>query len=175
MILVVLTLILILVGIVSYFVGAIKLAKYGFRISNAVGWAVILFPPYTFYFAFKKLEVDGKEFPTAMCCFGIVLTALLTAIFWQPLSMTVQGNLEEVDEMMTAETAPAEMTVEEVAEAVADDDQDVLDEVDDDVLEEAEELEEDMDEEDDESEAEEEDDDGENGDDEEDDDEEDDD
>ena len=145
MILVVLTLILILVGIVSYVVGAIKLAKYGFRISNAVGWAVILFPPYTFYFAFKKLEVDGKELPTAMCCFGIVLTALLTAIFWQPLSLTFQGNLDEVDEMMTAETAPAEMTVEEVAEAVAEDDQDVLDEVSDDVLEEAEELEEEMD------------------------------
>lgn len=103
MVLVALTLVLILAGLIAYFIGAAKLAKYGFRISKGVGLAVLLFPPYTFYFSFKKLEVDGKELPTALCCFGLVLTILLGAMFWQPLSMTLTGDFDGVEEMMTAE------------------------------------------------------------------------
>ncbi len=140
MILVVLTLILILVGMVAYGVGVAKLSKYAFRIGTGVGWAVILFPPYTFYFAFKQLEVDGKELPTALCCFGLVLTVLLALIFWQPLSMTLTGDLESVDEMMSVETVPAEMTGgEAVVEAVAEGDEEVLEEADEELVEEAEE------------------------------------
>lgn len=101
MVLVILTLVLISVGLLAYVYGAVKLAQYGFRISTPVGVAVLLFPPYTFYFAFKKAEVDGKELPTALCTFGIVLTVLLGAIFWQPLSMTFTGDIEGVEEMMT--------------------------------------------------------------------------
>ena len=138
MILVVLTLILIVVGLVAYAIGAIKLAKYGFRISQGVGLAVLLVPPYTFYFAFKQLEVDGKELPTALCAFGLVLTVMLGAIFWQPLAMTFSGDLDEVDEMMTVETAPDEMTAD-VVEAVAEDDEETLDAMDEEVVEEAEE------------------------------------
>lgn len=141
MVLVALTLALILAGVVAYFIGAAKLAKYAFRISTGHGVAVLLFPPYTFYFAFARLEVDGKELPTALCCFGIVLVALLTAIFWQPLSMTFTGDLDEVDEMMTAETAPDEYRAapEEVVDAVEQGDEEALEDVDEDVIEEAEE------------------------------------
>lgn len=101
MVLVILTLILISVGLIAYIYGAVRLAKFGFRISTLVGLAVLLFPPYTFYFAFKKAEVNGKELPTALCCFGLVLTLLLGGIFWQPLSMTFSGNIDQVEELMT--------------------------------------------------------------------------
>ncbi len=125
MVLVALTL-LVLVGIAAYFVGAIKLAKYGFRLSTAIGLAVILFPPYTFYFAFKKLEVDGKGLPTALCAFGILLSALMISAFYQPLSAMVTGDIDGALEMMTEEIAPQSMTVQEVAEAVEEGDDDAL-------------------------------------------------
>ena len=142
MLLVVLTLILILIGLAAYLVGAIKLAKYGFRLGTGVGLAIILFPPYTFYFAFKQLEVDGKELPTAMCCFGLVLVVALTAMFWQPLALTFTGQFDEVDEMMSVEVAPEEMTYSEVVEAVAAGDEDALEDADEDDIRRAEAAEE---------------------------------
>lgn len=138
MILVALTIVLILVGVGAYFYGAVKLAKYGFRLGTGVGLAVIFFPPYTFYFAFKKLEVDGKELPTALCCFGLVLSIGLVIIFWHPLSLTFTGQFEEVEEFMTVETAPEEMTVQAAADALEAGDEDALDDVDDEIIEEAE-------------------------------------
>jgi hypothetical protein len=105
--LVVITLILILIGVVAYFAGAYKLAQYGFRLSRGTGLLVLLFPPYTFFFALKKLEVDGKELPTAMCSFGLIVAGLMIAIFWQPLFFAVTGDFDEVQRLMHAEIAPA--------------------------------------------------------------------
>ena len=142
MVLVALT-VLLLAGVVSYFVGAIKLAKYGFRLGTKVGWAVILFPPYTFYFAFKKLEVAGKEFPTALCSFGIILTVMISVAFFQPLSAMAVGDFEGAHDMLTAEIAPERepMTDDEIIEALLRGDDDALEE-DADAQERADELEE---------------------------------
>ena len=106
MVLTVITLLLVLVGVVAYFIGAIKLAKYGFRLSKGVGLAVIFFPPYTFYFAFKKLEVDGKELPTAMVSFGLISSALLILIFWYPLMLFATFQFDELDRFMEVDKAP---------------------------------------------------------------------
>lgn len=141
MVLVALTLLL-LAGIVAYFVGALRLAKYGFRLSTGIGWAVILFPPYTFYFAFKKLEVDGKEFPTALCSFGLILSALLIAAFFQPLSAMAVGDFSRAHDMLSAEIMEEEeITDEEILALIAAGDEDEL-EGDEEALERAEELEE---------------------------------
>ncbi len=92
---------IILMGVVAYFVGAFRLAKYGFRLSTPVGLAIILFPPYTFFFAFKKLEIDGKALPTSLCAFGLICTSLLVFAFYQPLSSMAQGNFAEAQDMLS--------------------------------------------------------------------------
>ena len=140
MVLVALTL-LVLVGIGAYFYGAFKLAKFGFRLSTGVGLAVLLFPPYTFYFAFKKLEVDGKGFPTALCAFGIILSALMISAFYPPLSAMATGDIEGALDMLTEEIAPQSMTYEEVEEAVEAGDEDSLAVADEEAQEMAEEIE----------------------------------
>ena len=141
MVLVALT-VLVLAGIAAYFVGAIKLSKYGFRLGTGIGWAVILCPPYTFYFAFKKLEVDGKELPTAMCAFGLILSGLLIAAFFQPLSSMAVGDFEGAHDMLSAEImVEQEITDEEILALIAAGQQDEL-EGDDEAVERAEELEE---------------------------------
>lgn len=122
MTLVVLTFIMIGVGVIAYIIGALRLAKYGFRVGTLVGLAVLLFPPYTFYFAFKKLEVDGKEFPTALCFFGLVLTGILVGIFWQPLSLTATGNFDELEAVMTVEDAPGADSGDTAGDDGADED-----------------------------------------------------
>lgn len=100
MVQVVLTLALILFGLGTYFYGAYRLAQYGFRLSTGVGVAVLLCPPYTFYFAFKKLEVSGKELPTALVSFGLVLAIGLTVVFSYDLKMVFTGQLDDLlDEM----------------------------------------------------------------------------
>ncbi len=128
MVLTVITLILILVGVLAYFYGAIKLSKYGFRLGTGIGLAVIFFPPYTFYFAFKKLEVDGKELPTAMCSFGLITATLMILMFSHPLSLLVTGQLDELDAFMTIDKAPDGVVLidDDTAAALESDDEDVV-------------------------------------------------
>ena len=119
MVLTVITLLLVLVGVVAYFIGAIKLAKYGFRLSKGVGLAVIFFPPYTFYFAFKKLEVDGKELPTAMVSFGLISSTLLILIFWYPLMLLATFQFDELERVMERDKTPEHMLISEREAPVA--------------------------------------------------------
>lgn len=139
MIQVALTLVLILLGVVAYFYGAYKLAKYGFRLSTGIGIAVLLFPPYTFYFAFKKLEVDGKELPTALVSFGLVLTILLSVVFAQELELAVTGQFDELEALNTVNLDPgsaerdafaAEMDAAREARDTPDEDEDPIEEED---------------------------------------------
>ncbi len=55
---------LLAVTVVSFLVGAFWLSKYASRLSAAQAALVLLVPPYTFYFAFYKLQVEGKEMPS---------------------------------------------------------------------------------------------------------------
>ena len=96
MLLVVITLALIAVAVGFFIYGAIGLSKYAFRLGTGPGLLCLLFPPYTFYFAFFKLEEEGKDFPTAAWLFGILTTALLVGVFWAPLSKVVVGDFESL-------------------------------------------------------------------------------
>ncbi|MFU8805329.1 MAG: hypothetical protein ACNA8W_16070 [Bradymonadaceae bacterium] len=105
MTLIAITLLLILVGVVAYIYGAVRLSKYAFRVSPGLGVGVLLFPPLTLHFAIWKLEEEGKELPTALCMFGLVTTVMLTAMFWTPLTLAASGDLERtLQEDKAAET-----------------------------------------------------------------------
>ncbi len=105
MLLVAITLGLILIGLASFVYGAIGISKYAFRVGTGHGIAVLLFPPYTFYFAFFKLDEDDKDLPVASWTFGIVVTLLLTFLFSPQLSLVVQGRLDEINSQGVGEAA----------------------------------------------------------------------
>jgi hypothetical protein len=97
MLLAVITLALIAVALGFFVYGAWGLSKYAFRLGTGPGLLCLLFPPYTFYFAFFKLEEEGKDFPTAAWLFGILTTALLVGVFWSPLSKVATGDFESLE------------------------------------------------------------------------------
>lgn len=88
----VITIGLVLFTFVSFVIGAIGLAKYAFRLGTGPGLMVLLFPPYTFYFAFYKLTHEDKDRPTAMWMFGLLATILLVFVFQHPLSLAARGD-----------------------------------------------------------------------------------
>lgn len=96
MFLVYITLALITLGVAAFVWGAIALSKYGFRISVPVGLAVLLFPPYTFYFAFYRLEEEGKELPTASWLCGLIVSILLTLLFLPTLQHVFAGEWDQL-------------------------------------------------------------------------------
>ncbi|MGM0558616.1 MAG: hypothetical protein ACQEVA_19680 [Myxococcota bacterium] len=97
MLLAVISLALIAFALGFFIYGAIGLSKYAFRLGMGPGLLCLLFPPYTFYFAFFKLEEEGKDFPTAAWLFGILTTALLVGVFWSPLSTVVAGDFASLE------------------------------------------------------------------------------
>lgn len=109
MLLVVITFLLVAIGVIAYCVGAWKLSRYAARISGGLGVAVLLLPPVAFWFAFFKLEQEGKEMPTTLWMFGIVSTILLVIVFWTPISYVLTGRMDQLDAPSgVAETAVAE-------------------------------------------------------------------
>ena len=114
---IVMTFVLIGLGIVSYFFGAFKLARYGFRISTGTGLGVLLCPPYTFYFAFYKLEQDGKEWPTTFWAFGAITTIVLIALFFQPINLVLSGRTDELLKPSGVEEAIQKYGEEEIEES----------------------------------------------------------
>jgi hypothetical protein len=62
-----------------------------------MGAAVFLLAPVTFWFAFFKLEQEGKEFPTTMWLFGLVSTIILTVVFWTPISYVATGRMDQLE------------------------------------------------------------------------------
>ncbi len=94
MALAIITLVLLGITLISFLIGTVWLSKYAFRLGTGPGIGVLLFPPYTFYFAFYKLDVDAKDRPTALWMFGLVASILLVLIFSGPLSAAASGNFE---------------------------------------------------------------------------------
>lgn len=86
------TLALLAITVASFIVGTIWLAKYAFRLGTGPGLGVLLFPPYTFYFAFYKLEQESKDRPTALWMFGLVASVLIILIFSAPLNALLTGG-----------------------------------------------------------------------------------
>jgi hypothetical protein len=112
---------LVLVAVGAFIYGTIRIATYAFRVSTGHGIAALLFPPYTVFFAFTGLDEEGKETPVAAWFFGLVVGAVLIALFFQPLSLLVTGQLDalrarspegaataEADESPEPESVPAE-------------------------------------------------------------------
>lgn len=96
MLLVIITLALIALGVAAFLWGAVALSRFGFRISVPVGLAVLLFPPYTFYFAFFRLEEEGQELPTASWLGGLIVSVLLGLVFSPTLGHVVNGNWDQL-------------------------------------------------------------------------------
>lgn len=117
MILIAIVGVLFAVATIAYWWGAWKLAQYGFRISTGTGLAVLLFPPFTFMFA-MKLQESGKELPMASWLFGIVSSALLTGIFFQPLTMIASGRMDEIAEEKTTKDSIEEKPAPKVEKPV---------------------------------------------------------
>lgn len=99
---------LIAIAIGAFIYGTIQLSTYAFRISTGRGIAVLLLPPYTLYFAFAELDQEEKALPTASWVFGISVTALLMAIFWQPITLLATGQTDKL-----VAKSPGEVAAEE--------------------------------------------------------------
>ena len=93
MVLAVITLALLGITLACFVFGTLWLAKYAFRIGTGPGIGVLLFPPYTFYFAFYQLEHERKDRPTALWMFGLVASVLLVVIFAAPLQGLLSGDI----------------------------------------------------------------------------------
>jgi len=87
---------LVLAAVGAFLYGTIQISRYAFRISTAHGLAALLFPPYTFYFAFYGFDEQGKEGPAAAWTFGILVGTILTLLFFQPLQLLVTGQLDQL-------------------------------------------------------------------------------
>lgn len=92
-----LTVIIVIVAFLVSAAGAWGIAKYAFRISTGKGLAVLLLPPYTFYFSFYELQEEGKEKPIALWMWGLVTTAVVLVAFFQPLQMVLEGRAAELN------------------------------------------------------------------------------
>ncbi len=101
---------LIAIAVGAFIYGTIQLSTYAFRISTGRGIAVLLFPPYTVYFAFAELNQEEKALPTASWVFGLFVTALLMAIFWEPISLLATGQTDKL-----VAKSPGEAAAEEYA------------------------------------------------------------
>ena len=91
------TSLLIALGVGAFIYGTVRLSMYAFRISTGRGIATLLFPPYTAYFTFSELHEEEKAIPAAAWLFGIVVTALMLAIFWQPISYVMTGQADKLE------------------------------------------------------------------------------
>ena len=83
--------------------GAFGISKYAFRVSSGKGLAVLLFPPYTFYFAFKELQEEGKEGPITFWLWGAFTTVMLLLAFWGPINLVLTGNADQMNPNWRAE------------------------------------------------------------------------
>jgi len=103
--------------------GAYGVSKYAFRISSGKGMATLLFPPYTFYFSFYELEEEGKEFPIFLWMWGLVITIVVAAVFWQPLQYVATGRAAELSEPVGVDAAVEKYKDQSGTVAEADDDE----------------------------------------------------
>lgn len=96
---------LIAAGLAAYFYGAWKLSRFAARISGGLAAGVLLFPPVTYWFSFHRLKEEGKEMPTSLWMFGMIITTLIIVMFWTPLTYVFTGRIAELEppaEQMTA-------------------------------------------------------------------------
>lgn len=93
---------LITAGFVAYIYGTITLSRYAFRVGTGHGLAVLLFPPYTLYFAFWGADERGKELPAAASVFGLFLAAFIAGIFWSPVQLVFQGRFDTLSQRAEA-------------------------------------------------------------------------
>ena len=103
------TIVLIVACLIAFLWGLVGLVKYAARASTGQALAVALVPFYAFYFAFYRLQEEGKSRPTWLYFFGLFGMIFLVALFWQPLSAAFRGDTslfepptEEVEAEVTA-------------------------------------------------------------------------
>ena len=86
------SLLLVLVGITLFFVGKLWLVYYGFRYGGAMGIGVLFVPLFTLWFAFYRLEKEGKELMISLWIGGFVLALVTLAGFHGPFLDGVSGR-----------------------------------------------------------------------------------
>jgi hypothetical protein len=85
MTLVTISLLLLGITVLCYIAGTIWLSQYAARLGAGPRIMTLLLPPYTFYFAFYKLDQDTKHKPVFLWSFGVVATIIIALIFAEPL------------------------------------------------------------------------------------------
>jgi len=92
MTIVLITLAVLFLGVLMHFAGKFWLAYYGFKYNAGIGIGVILIDFVTFWFAFYKLEKEGKEKAATLWLLGTVLIAVMLGGFFQPIMDGLTGK-----------------------------------------------------------------------------------
>ena len=92
MFLVYVSLLLFGLGVIIHIVGQCWLAYYGFKFNGGIGIGVLLVPIVTAWFAFFKLEKEGKETPIMLWLGGFMLAVVTLAGFFGPLTDGLTGK-----------------------------------------------------------------------------------
>ncbi len=79
-------------GVVLHVIGQIWLTYYGFKYSGGIGVGVLLVPVVTAWFAFFKLEKEGKEVSIMLWLGGLALALVTIAGFFGPLTDGLSGR-----------------------------------------------------------------------------------
>jgi hypothetical protein len=79
-------------GVILHVIGQIWLTYYGFKYSGGIGVGVLLVPIVTAWFAFFKLEKEGKEVSIMLWLGGLALALVTIAGFFGPLTDGLSGR-----------------------------------------------------------------------------------
>ena len=93
------SLLLLGIGLLLHLVGKFWIAYYGFKYSAGMGIAVLFVPLFTLYFAFFKLEKEGKEKAIMLWIGGVVLALVTFGGFFGPVMDGLTGRAFASDYM----------------------------------------------------------------------------
>ncbi|MBH25613.1 MAG: hypothetical protein CMH57_14410 [Myxococcales bacterium] len=79
-------------AVLMHLAGKFWLAYYGFKYNAGIGIGVILIDFVTFWFAFYKLEKEGKEKAATLWLLGTVLIAVMLGGFYPPIMDGLTGK-----------------------------------------------------------------------------------
>lgn len=85
------TLLFFVIGALMAIVGKLWLTYYGFKYNPGLGLAVLLLDPLALWFAFYKLEKEGKERWVTTWLAGLGIVLVTTCGFWAPLNDAFTG------------------------------------------------------------------------------------
>lgn len=109
---VIISLFILAAGLIATTVGKIWLSYYAFKYGAGMGILVLAFDIGTFWFAFYKLEKEGKEMMTAMWMGGIVLSAVALLGFYGPIEDGLTGEAWTQEYAISHASGPVDSVVQ---------------------------------------------------------------